>query len=92
MLDLVPLARARREVADRDLQARLVGEFLQFHLPEPDPIAVAPPAVGTDQQPLRLGVRLLTHREPPLADALDGEAGRVVIDADVDPSQSQPRS
>jgi len=34
MLDLVPLTRARREVADGNLQARLVGEPLQFHLPE----------------------------------------------------------
>src|SRR5512142_2134659 len=85
VLDLVPLARARREVADGDLQARLVGEALEFHLPEPDPIPIAPPTVSTDQQPLRLGVQLLPHAEPPLADALDGEAGRVVINADVDP-------
>src|SRR5512135_3182125 len=87
VLDLVPLARARREVADGDLQTRLVGEALQFHLPEPDPIPVAPPTVGTDQQPLRLGIQLLAHAEPPLADALDGKAGRVVINADVDPPQ-----
>ena len=74
VLDLVPLARARREVADGDLQARLVGEPLKFHLPEPPAIAVAPAAVGADQQPPRPRVRLLAHAGPPLADALDGEA------------------
>ena len=30
MLDLVPLARARRKVTDRDRQARPIGETLQF--------------------------------------------------------------
>ena len=35
VLDLVPLARARRKVADGDSQPRLVGEALQLHLPQP---------------------------------------------------------
>src|SRR5512147_2917333 len=50
VLDLVPLARPRREVAPRYLKPGLIGERLQFHLPEPDPIPVAPAAVGADQQ------------------------------------------
>jgi len=33
MLDLVPLAGARREVTHRDAQAGLVGQFLQLHFP-----------------------------------------------------------
>src|SRR6202008_5161303 len=34
MLNFVPLARAWREVTDRDLQPRSVGQALQRHLPE----------------------------------------------------------
>ena len=33
MLDLVPFARARRQMADRHTQPRLIGEPLQLHLP-----------------------------------------------------------
>ena len=33
MLDLVPLAGARREVTHRDAQAGLVGQFLELHFP-----------------------------------------------------------
>src|SRR5512138_11981 len=41
MLDLVPLARARRDVRDVDGQAQVVGEPLQRGLPAARPIAVA---------------------------------------------------
>jgi len=33
MLDLVPLAGARRQVMDDDVDAKLVGETLQFAIP-----------------------------------------------------------
>src|SRR6266487_4492241 len=44
MLDLVPFARARRQVADRDGQTRLIGQLLQLPLPQAHPRAVAPTA------------------------------------------------
>ena len=50
MLDLVPFAGARREMADGDGQTRFVGQLLQFQLPEPQPRAVAAAAVGRDEQ------------------------------------------
>jgi hypothetical protein len=50
MLDLIPLARARRQVTDRDRQARIVGKALQFGFPQPGARAVAAPAIGDDQQ------------------------------------------
>ena len=40
VLDLVPLARAGREVADDDLQARLVSQALQLDAPQPGAGAV----------------------------------------------------
>ncbi len=42
MLDLVPLARTRRKVTDRDHQARPIGQTLQFPLPQPEARPVAP--------------------------------------------------
>jgi hypothetical protein len=34
VLDLVPLAGARRQVADRDVEAELVGQILEFAFPQ----------------------------------------------------------
>src|SRR6266511_5156451 len=56
VLDLVPLARARRQVADAHVEAALVGEALQFELPEPSAGAVAPAAVSSDQELSGLGI------------------------------------
>ena len=35
MFNLVPFARSRGKMADRDREPRLVGQLLQFKLPEP---------------------------------------------------------
>ena len=44
MLNLVPLARPRRQVADMDAEPRLIGELLQLHFPGVGAIAIAPAA------------------------------------------------
>ena len=49
MFNLVPLARARREVAHRDLQLVLIGQLLEFSFPEAHPVAVAAAAVRADE-------------------------------------------
>src|SRR5512135_298206 len=64
MLDLVPLARPWRQVTHRDLQARLIRQPLQSHLPKVHPRTVAPSTIGGDQQPLGSGVVRLAHRVP----------------------------
>ena len=56
VLDFVPLAGAGGQVADRDLDAELVGQLLQFAFPQPDPRAVAAATVGGDQQSGGLGI------------------------------------
>ena len=53
MLDRVPLARSRREVAGRDGQARAIGQLLQLPLPEPEPSPVAASGIGRDEQRAR---------------------------------------
>ena len=68
MLDLIPLAGARWEVANRDAQPDLVGQSLQLHLPEAATAPVGATAVGRDQQLLRLRVDPAAHPVPPSTD------------------------
>ena len=86
VLDLVPLARAGREVADLDLKAGLVGQALQLGLPQPGAVAVGAAAVGGDRQ--RRGLRVARRAEllPPALDRGDRELGGVVVDPDADPA------
>ena len=84
VLDLVPLARAGREVADPDCDAELVGEALQLVLPDARAIAVAAARVGGDEDLARLGVALRPDLLPPRLDRGDREHRRVVVDADAD--------
>src|SRR3989442_1876234 len=49
MLDLVPFARAWRQVADRDGESCLIGQLLQFPLPQAHPRAIAAPSIRTDE-------------------------------------------
>src|ERR1700730_13771584 len=79
LLDLVPLAGAGRQVADHDVEAEFVSQLLQLAFPQPHPRAVAAPAIGGDQQSGCLGIARPTDGAPPLADAIDGERGRVVV-------------
>jgi hypothetical protein len=92
VLDFVPLAGAGRQVADHDVDAELVGQLLQFAFPQPHarPVAAAAPSLrwgrrGGDQQSGGVGVTPPTDGEPPLADAVHREGGRVMVDADTDP-------
>jgi hypothetical protein len=72
-------------VADGDRDPELVGQGLQLALPQPHPHPVAAAAVRGDQQPRRGRIPRRTELVPPAADALDGEAGGVVGDAETDP-------
>src|SRR5512135_3259348 len=86
MLNLVPLARPRREVTHRDPQADLVGPPLQAQLPEPRPDPIAPPAIGRDQQLVRLRIDPLPHLQPPGPERRRRELRRVMVNSDPDPS------
>ena len=50
MLDLVPLARSGWKMADGNGQSRLIGELLQFPLPQAETGSVTAAAVGGDEQ------------------------------------------
>src|SRR5215467_484276 len=84
VFDLVPLGCARWIVVDMDYEAALVGELLQFDLPEPHTRAVRAAAVRRDRQLLRLRITLASHAVAPAADRLHGNLGGVARDSDAD--------
>ena len=88
MLDFVPLAGAGGQVADEDVEAEFVGQLLQFAFPQPHPRTVAAAAIGGDQQAGGIRVTRPPEVEPPLANAVDREGGRVVVDADTQTSET----
>src|SRR6202041_188305 len=87
MLDLVPLAGSRREMMDLDGYAQLIGQALQFELPQSHARTVRSAAVGGDDQPTRERVANLADLSPPTADRLNRESRGVVVDADGDPTR-----
>ena len=86
VLDLVPLARSRREVAHLDREGEVVGQFLELPAPQTDAISVVSSPVGGDQEPTSRGIDRMPHLPPPSPDALHRKFGGVVADADIDPS------
>src|SRR4030042_4517937 len=83
--DLVPFARPRRKMPTRQPQTQVVSQFLQRHLPQPRAAAVAPTAIGGDQQFPRLRVTLPAHLPPPPRDARRRKSCRVMVDAHAHP-------
>src|SRR5918994_3016264 len=65
VLNLVPLARPRRKVADMDRHLHFIRKLLQANFPEPGATAIAPPAIGGNEQFPGLRVALLAHVSPP---------------------------
>src|SRR5438105_4727255 len=87
VFDFVPLAGAGRQVADHDVEAEFVGQFLQLAFPQPHPRAVAAASVSGNQQSGGVGIARPTDGAPPLADAIDGERGRVMVNPDTHPTR-----
>ena len=74
MLYLVPFARARREMADRQSQPGLVGQSLQLPFPQPQTPAVAATAISGDQQPPGAQIQAAALGAPPTADRATANA------------------
>src|SRR4249920_75654 len=86
VLDLVPLAGTRRQVADSNNEIEFISELLQFHLPQAQPRSIAATAIGRDGEMIGIGIAGRAHQLPPATDRIDCEAGGVVVDADADPA------
>src|SRR5271169_178644 len=91
MLHLVPLARARWEMADRQRQPGLVGQALQLPFPQPQAPAVAATAIGGDQQATRARIQAAALGTPPTADRRNRERARVMVRAHVDEAGVAPQ-
>src|SRR6516225_5527244 len=77
MLDLVPFAGSRREMANGYGKFELVGQLLNLDLPQTDTVPVAAPAISRDHQAFGLGIASLAHADPPPPYDVVGE----IIDA-----------
>ena len=84
MLDLIPLARPRWEMTDRDGQACFIREGLQLQLPQTQPPAVAPPAVGGNQDLGGRRIEPFAFLAPPSPDGGHRKRSRVVIGPHID--------
>src|SRR5258708_12767417 len=65
VLDLVPLRCSRRIVVDADHEAGLVGQLLQFELPQAYTRTIRAAAVRSDRQFPCIGVALSSHPSHP---------------------------
>src|SRR5665213_2590817 len=79
MLHLVPLAGARRKVADGNLQTRLVRQTLQLQFPETQAVSIASAAVGGDEQAAGPRIQSPAFLTPPPSDGGHRKGGRVMV-------------
>ncbi len=71
---------------DVDRDPDLIGELLEFDLPQPIATGIAPPAIGRDEDRVGLRIRPLAHMPPPASDGCHRKLGGVVIDPHTDPA------
>src|SRR5947209_3374127 len=86
VLDLVPFARLRRQVADRNGQARLLRQTPELGLPLARAVTVAPATISAYQKLIGVRVRDQAVASPPASNALYGEGGGLMILTHVDPA------
>src|SRR5215467_15234891 len=86
MLDFIPFAGSRREMANGYGEFEFVGQLLNLDPPQTYTVAVAAAAVRRDHQAFGFGVASLAHADPPSPYRIDREGRRIVIRADAYPS------
>src|SRR5690349_5103888 len=86
MFNFVPFTGPRWKMAHFQLEAQLIRQILQSHLPQAAAVIVAATSVGCDHQFAGARKALLAHFFPPTANAVGREISRVMIDADADPT------
>src|SRR5919109_755452 len=85
MFDLVPLTCPWRQVANVNLEPRLIGQLLQLEFPDRRSVTVAATRVGGDKEFTRIRIGSLTHHPPPLPNRLYSKFGCVMITPNADP-------
>src|SRR5215471_19543796 len=90
MLDLVPLARARRKMTHLHAQAGLIHKLLQFEFPESQPPSIAAAGIRRNEDGPGLRIEPSPFMPPPSADRGDSKFARVVTRADIDETAVAP--
>ena len=81
VLDRVPFGGTARIMTNGHGQLESVGQlFLESQLPGTTARAIAPTAVGKDEQFRGIGVTVATFATPPLAKGFDGELAQSAAD------------
>ncbi len=80
MLDLIPFARARRQMTYIDRQTDCVRQTLQPQFPH------ASSGISANQQFPCFRIRLRAHMLPPRQNAIDGKVCGIVINPDAHPT------
>src|SRR5438552_6844812 len=86
VFDLVPLARARRKVADLQAQLQLVRQILQSDFPQSVAASVTAAAVGANHQFRSPRKPPYSHLQPPASNAGPGDLRRLVVDSHAPPT------
>lgn len=84
MLDLIPFAGSRRQMADRNAQASLCGKPLQLHLPQPVANSIRTASISHNQELLTGRIQAAPNAAPPAPDTLHGKLRGLVINTHID--------
>ncbi len=84
MLDLVPFARGRRQMANGNTQTSLIGQVLYLVFPEPIARPVRATTISHDEEFCTGWIQFAANAFPPAPDALDRKLGGLMIDPHVD--------
>ena len=71
MFNRIPLGCPCRQMSDRDLEIKLIGQLLQAKLPQPTAVAIATSTVSFNQQPSSLRIGVAPFAQPPATDRRD---------------------
>ena len=81
VFDLVPLTRARWEMAHVNRQATFIRKFLQTIFPKAVATAIAPATVRSDEKAFRVRIKLLAQVFVPAPDRFHRKLRRVMVKA-----------
>src|SRR2546425_748918 len=84
VLDRIPFAGSRRQMADRNAQAALGGKLVQLHLPQPVASPIGSASISNDEQLFTGWIEFLSDVLPPAPDTFHCKFGGLMVDTHID--------